>query len=456
VTDGQPWSMPLPDWQPTGSFREAATPPSAGPVAGTLVQLPCINEDWLPLVLGGLDQLRNPATWLDTLSDAALASVLAQVDYLRSLVGMAINTPCCNVSIRLTGDCRLQWTVDGGAHWSDVDGWTTNIGGCVRGNVSPPAPPNPSGAGPNQQACNTASAIAREIIEKVVQVWVTQIQITQDLTVLAQDVWSAIAFAFPIGDIFVQAMLDYAQFANLSNLADFQNAVDDPVLWSDLTCAIYEAIKLDGIVTSSNLASVKANIAAMGYTPSDVQNAISAFCSACDLSVYQQMQVYGAFLDADCSNCSGFGTNCYQWSFNSAASWTNNNGYGGTWVSGKGYEGEFNSGLGGYFISLKTGQASFTISAITLVLIAPGPITANDPWSVVAGNVGGPNTFKFTVGPRGPYPVTTKVTFPISPAVSAGNLFVNLLTNAPGMFLTAVQVTGTFPPGWNTPSPCTF
>lgn len=299
------WSQPLTDWQPTASFRDTAIPPAAGPTSGTLVQLPCVNEDWLPLILGAIDQLRNPATWLDTLSDAARDAVLGQVDYLRSLIGEALNVPCCSYELRFTSGCVLQFSTDGGTTWNDVTGWDANFANCVSGVIIPPVPPNPGHDTTSQHACNIAGYLATKIIQQTMQNAVTAFNAGNDLVDFAQGVLDLLAYAFPITYYATNAFFAFYRSFNSGNISDFTSASTDATLWGEVTCAIYAAIATDGYITAANYPTVVANICGLSYTHPEVITALCAFVTAIGLQNLQAMQQVGVMDTVDCSGCSG-------------------------------------------------------------------------------------------------------------------------------------------------------
>lgn len=110
------------------SFLQAADDPGTAPADAPLVCLQ-LSASWLPLVVGSLMQLAQPAAW--TTTDRALqADLLGRVTDLISLVGTA--GECIAMQFRLTSSCGLQFSEDGGASWIDVTNWSTQFPVCVR------------------------------------------------------------------------------------------------------------------------------------------------------------------------------------------------------------------------------------------------------------------------------------------------------------------------------------
>src|SRR5215813_8824209 len=66
-----------------GSFQTPVIPPATQPGADPK-QAICINQDWLPFIVGALKQLELQATW-DVASDAALLDVQGRVFDLMAL-----------------------------------------------------------------------------------------------------------------------------------------------------------------------------------------------------------------------------------------------------------------------------------------------------------------------------------------------------------------------------------
>lgn len=368
------WSQPLTDWQPTPSFRDTAVPPAAGPTSGTLVQLPCINQDWLPLVLGAVDQLRNPATWLDTLSDAARDAVLGQVDYLRSLISEALNVPCCSYQLRFTSSCVLQFSTDSGVTWTDVSGWDANFAACVSGVTIPGVPENPGSNPPATQGCNIAGYLAKEIIQLVVTKAVSDFNASKTLLQFGQDVMDVIGYAFPITFYAFTVFHDLYNAITAGNIADFTSASTDPVLWGDVTCAIYNAIKTTGYITSTNLATVIGNVCAISYSHPDVVTAICNFITNIGLQNLQKMQSVAVVDNVDCSGCvAGW---CVHFNFSVAqGGWSSISGLG-NWVGGVGWESAATGGVWeALYLNTNALDPGGTITSVRVVWNAANTVT---------------------------------------------------------------------------------
>lgn len=119
--------------RPVGSFLERVPIPAHEPGEGSQV---CVmfNVDWLPYVLGSLQQLLLQSTW-DTNDKTALFGVQGSAFDLIALIGNGINGDTC-VAFRVSG-CLLQISYDGGVTWSTL----VDLSSCTI-----PGPPGPTGA----------------------------------------------------------------------------------------------------------------------------------------------------------------------------------------------------------------------------------------------------------------------------------------------------------------------
>lgn len=296
-----------PDYSQTGSFFGPVSPPALGPFDGPLVALPCINYDWLRLLLGASDQLRNPSTWAG-LTPTQTVTVLSQVEQLQAELSRAGTCVICP-EMRLQ-DCVLQFSCDGGATWLDVTGWAANFDNCVSSVIIPPVPPNPGGDTTAQRACNIAGYISQVVIKDVITNAVTAYNSSLTQLEFGLLIFDTIAFAFPITAIAVDVFAAlYLEFTAMT-IADFTAAQTDPVLASDLTCAIYSAIAARGYIDAANLPAVIANVCAMSYVSDPVVDALCGFFTNVGLQNLQAMQNVGALDVVDCTSC---GTWCYKW-----------------------------------------------------------------------------------------------------------------------------------------------
>jgi hypothetical protein len=373
--------MPFPDYAQVGSFRAPVVPPALGPFEGTLVSLPCINPDWLRLLLGAADQLRNPSSWAG-LTPSQTVDILGQVEDLRrqlSIAGPCVICPemrlqdcvlqfscdsgatwtdvtgwaenfasCVNAAVTIPPQtqlqfdtsCELQESFDGGDSWSNVPGWTDNFPTCVTGILIPPVPPNPQPFPDDQHACNIAGAISKEVIQLVVAKAVAAYN--SDLTTLqfGTSIFDSIAWAFPITAIAMDVFYAFYLEVNALSIGAFTTAETDPVLVSDLTCAIYSAIRTVGYIDATNIADVITNVCGITYTYPQVISAICGFVTNIGLANFQGMQNVGALDLEDCSGCASPPTPwCYRFDFTSSMNTWSPENYDGTfpWPDNDGY-----------------------------------------------------------------------------------------------------------------------
>lgn len=190
------WDMPLVNWQQQGSFEAGEIPPSVEPDAGTQICIGPIAQEWLPVVLGALDQLRNPSSWI-VADDDAMYTTLRRVDKLRQII--AVGEGCeMQVLTRFTAGCVLQTSLDGGTTWADVPGWVDNFDACVKAHIPPQVPDNPGDTLPNQHACNIAGFLSQELIKVTMDKIVAYLGTEFDQLLFAQSVMSTLAYAFPL------------------------------------------------------------------------------------------------------------------------------------------------------------------------------------------------------------------------------------------------------------------
>jgi len=111
------------------SYREPVDDPGTAPADDPVVCLQ-VNASWLPYIVGSVMQLAQPKAW--TADAAALPDLLGRVTDLIALIGTA--ELCVAPEFRLTAECGLQYSLDGGTTWLDVTDWGENFPLCVRSN----------------------------------------------------------------------------------------------------------------------------------------------------------------------------------------------------------------------------------------------------------------------------------------------------------------------------------
>lgn len=372
----------------TSSFPEPVEPPSSEPDAAPLVCL-SFGRDWLPYVLGGLTQLAQPTTWSGDAT--AVQTALDRVQLLMSIFGTA--EECEMTSFRFTDACVLQYSTDGGTTWTDTPGWDTFAPGCftgatgatgATGSTGPAgpafigqgdAPPNPQGATTAQQGCNIAAYLAASIVKASLQSFVdSKNGALSQVDAVAATIALLTGFD-PIVDLIVGAAAIGANYVYAQTTSDYTDALADPVFLSDVQCAIYEAILVDGYATAGNFAAILTNLAAISYAHADVVTTVHDYVSALGVTGLQMMQVMGSLYVGDCSAC---GTWCYTWDFTAAAmaSWSSYNTGTTNWVPTSGYVGSYyapgNLTETGVYLNLPSAQfiADFDVTFVATVAAA--------------------------------------------------------------------------------------
>lgn len=315
------WDMPQLNWQQQGSYEQGSIPPVVEPDAGTQVYLGPVAREWLPWICGALDQLRNPSAWI-VADDNAMFNTLRRVDTLLGLVcGNGGSQPAAMLRLN---NCVLQTSTDGGVTWVDVPGWDANFCNCVNECAIPNPPLLPPGTPPSLRACNIAGYLANDVIKEAISQAINAYNHDLSLLALAGNIAAAtFAFDLPWTAAFIYGVYDLYQFFTAGNIADLTTSEADPALWSEVTCAIYSAIKTDGMVTDGNCAAVIANICAITYAHPIAITTICAYVTQLGCGGLRQAQMFGALTSQDCSGCGG--TWCYEWDFSGGLSgfgWT--------------------------------------------------------------------------------------------------------------------------------------
>ena len=110
-----------------GTYVEPVVDPGTEPAADPVICLR-VNSSWIPYVVGCVLQLSQPAAW--TADAAALPDLLGRVQDLVNQIGTA--EVCVAPQFRLTAECGLQYSLDGGTTWLDFTDWAANFPNCVK------------------------------------------------------------------------------------------------------------------------------------------------------------------------------------------------------------------------------------------------------------------------------------------------------------------------------------
>ena len=224
--------------------------------------------------------------------------------------------------VRFTAGCGLEYSTDSGATWLAVPGWLDNAASCFAGfdggtipagRIDPGSPPTIGDGTIESRACNISAYLAQVVLRGALN----KAQSDAGLTKTALEFGAGLAglvLGFGIGDVlFVAAAGILYDLVDGANLADFTAAAADETLWSDVTCAIYGAIRTDGEVTAGNFAAVGAALNGLTYTHSEIPTALALFWGGVGVEAARRTQVAGALNLADCSGCGLDGAWGTQW-----------------------------------------------------------------------------------------------------------------------------------------------
>jgi len=248
-----------PNWRPQSSFLVPVAVPTAAPCDQPLACLQ-LNQEWLAYLVGAAMQLMQPTTW-DTVDPDVQADILGRATDLLALIGTAM--PC------------------------------------------DPAPPNPQMAGTTQQACNIAGWLSNAIIKTSMQQAIQAIQNDQQTLTFGIDIIKLIPGAGLVINFMINGLNALYNAINGGSLMDYQAAVNDPTLWSRITCAIYVSIAGTGYVTAANFPAMVTAVGAVSYAHSEVISAIVAYLNNIGFSGVNALQQTGALAEYDCSGCDG-------------------------------------------------------------------------------------------------------------------------------------------------------
>jgi hypothetical protein len=255
--------------------------------------------------------------------------------------------------LRLTVDCVLESSSDGGVTWLAVPGWTPGFGQCVRDNIPPPVPTLPDPGHPDQGACNLAGYLAADIIHAVVSQAVIKAAASTSQIDFVNAMLQLLSGRYPVLTAIGRALSTlYGEYV-VANLADFTSADGDGALWSAVTCCIFDSIRTVGYVDGTNFAAIEACIRAIGYIHPVVITALGDFWHQLGLGNVQAAQVVGAFDVVDCTGCNL--TWCYSWDFTTSnGSFAKLPSHGGVYVPGSGWHTEAEGGEHSLLIYLDT------------------------------------------------------------------------------------------------------
>lgn len=304
----------------TGSFPLPVVPPDTDPDEGDQVTV-CFSVDWLPFVLGALQQLTLQATWKGDDATVLLAQSRAQLllANIADASGGCFGSVCFpDVFYDSDCDCVKQIPPGGGSPIEKPEA-------DPRHNTAFQFPPIDA----DDPQCQAAANIVRFISDLIDEV-VAALDHTSEAAGLLPFLLPIFVELGPYG-IFIDLMLELASIligAGATTISDaFTNTVYD-----QLTCIFYCNIESDGTVTAADLVTIEAEIASIiGGTVQAVLEAM--FLIQGEVGLTNAGAVGDA--PADCSGCPC--TWCFD--FEDASdlnTWSNFAGGGGTYNSGTG------------------------------------------------------------------------------------------------------------------------
>jgi len=424
-----------------GSFVSPVPAPNSEPDISPFV---CIQfaEAWLPYVLGSLFQLVQPSAYEP--GSTGYADAVAQAQGL-----MAIFSEAGGCADMLAFQCDPttgdpQYSTDGGVTWTDLPG-------CFIGPEGPQGPQGPTGATGGftpgtpiaqpgqttpQLACSIAGYLATQLIQSSLASVVSAISGAQ--TVLSF-VTGLVALIPGVDVVFVAVTAAGSALFDVvfhGTLTDYEDALTDSTLWSDVACAIYDAIITDGYVTDANFPDILTNLAAISYAHADVVTAIHDYVQDMGATGLEAVQIPGALAVVDCGGC---GTWCYEWDLTtSLGPWVPVVGRG-TWVSGVGLVSQLISGVQSAECDITPGSA-INVTGCQITYINTAALNSRGAAISTVGSLGGVvhSNGDTTVYPS-PHVAALSA---VEPAMTLGE--VNLATAGSGGTITilAVQLSG--------------
>lgn len=327
--------MPFERFQQVGSFVEPVAPPIDPWDGGDLVALPCINVEWLRLLLGAGMQLLNPSSWDPALSDSARVLVLQRAtDLLAALAELGV---CVNPVIGASFDnCVLNLHMADGST-VPVTNWAAQFCECVKGCIPPVPPPNPGVTPKDQHACNLAGYMATAFLQECVTVAHNALVAGNNVLQFFQQLAADIATGNPFLEVLVTVAADMYPTVQAQPIADVAAVAGDVTLWSNVTCIIFSCIRSVGYLDATNFGCVQIGLGAMSYSKPWVPPLLSNAWRDAGLRFLQQFDAPGSLDDVDCTACSTVW--CHEVNFRTAPEcWgAHVPPYGGTLVGGAGF-----------------------------------------------------------------------------------------------------------------------
>lgn len=285
---------------PISSFNKPVPILDENPDTGNLVSV-CLNEHWIPLVLGALQQLLLQSTW-DTSDPAVLAIQQGRVFDLMELFGMS--TSCCDIRIV---DGVFEVTSDGGATWTPVAASSPGTSGHDPQTYEPL---RPARTGANIQCLAAANAVAClvELHREIVKWWNDAAVVLVFCGVIA----AILGVFFPIFWSTFAYTVNWLTIVN--QILNYTDALTDAAFTADikevLTCILLTYVDAQGRWDETAMTDILSDIAAQSGSMWSLLHIyvsqIGGYAGLNNAGVTTSVATY------DCSGCAGW---CYVFDF---------------------------------------------------------------------------------------------------------------------------------------------
>lgn len=288
------------------SYPEPIAIPDSQPGDAPTMCVP-INQAWIPIVAGALQQLAQTNIWAGMSEADALAAVGAAWD----LIAAVANASACTVfSLQFTMGCTLQYSTDGGETWTDVPGWDDYFAACVGGTTGggggAPVPAIPD-ITPEALACSVAGYLVQTLLRQVVQKTVQKILDSGIVTDVLDTIVALIPGIDAISPLIILATNKL--FGDITTIgADDVAAALTDLVWSKLGCVIFNAIGSFTGWTLGLISDVKAAITGSGLAPSLILNALANWIGNLGVPGLSSATAPAGLQPYDCSQCGMGGT----------------------------------------------------------------------------------------------------------------------------------------------------
>ncbi len=242
--------------KPRTSFIAPVAAPTVGPCDPPLACI-SVNVEYLKFIAGSMSQLVQRTTWLAADEDE-LQGILANMTWAIEVIGTAVQ---CNTLPVIPGQPTIQ------------------------------------------TACNVAGYIANYIIRHSITQAIQAKQNDQQILGFLDLLGPLFIPIFPITSFGIGAIIFLFNRIIPAQIAAFQSAIDDPFLFGNISCAIYNAIASDGQVTPANFPTIVSNVDALVFASSYVHDTVVQMITDMGADGLAALQAPGVVASYDCSGC---------------------------------------------------------------------------------------------------------------------------------------------------------